>query len=247
MCRVNTRRAITIVIVGIVLGILGVLTARFWPWLPAAASSRAVEVDQLFRVMLGFAGFIFFLVEGLLIYAVIRFRRKAGDDSEGPPIHGNNTLEIVWTIIPALIVTYLGVYSYQVLQSVELVPADARVIEVTGQQFQWTYYYPEEDLETRELHLPVNETVLFKIEAVDVIHSFWVPEWRAKQDATPGIVSDFLIRPTEIGTFTAVCAELCGAGHAGMRGTIVVESQADFDQWLAEQESEAAESATASQ
>ncbi len=231
----NARRGILYVLIGIVLGVLGVLTARYWPWFPSPASTRAVEVDRLFRVFLGFAAAIFFLVEGLLVYAIFRFRRQSGDSGEGPPVHSNLALEVLWTALPAILVAYLGLYSFQVLQRVEAAAPEARVVRVISKQFQWSFYYPEADVLATELHLPVNEPVRFEIESEDVIHSFWVPEWRTKRDATPGQISELLITPSQSGTFPIRCAELCGAGHAAMINQVVVESQADFEAWLAAQ------------
>jgi cytochrome c oxidase subunit 2 len=233
---VKERTLFTVIIISLFLVATGFLVATRvdLSWLmPEQASSRAVLVDQLFRVLTGVATVIFLIVEGALLYAVIRFRRKPGDDRDGLPIHGNNTLEIVWTIIPAIIVAVIGIYSYQVLVRVEEKPESPLVVRVIGQQFAWSFEYPEAGIQSSVLHLPVNQTVQFQIEARDVIHSFWVPAFRVKHDATPGQIDDLILTPTEIGRYPIRCAELCGAGHAVMISEVFVDSQEDFDAWLA--------------
>lgn len=213
----------------------GVFVALRADLLLPAASARAVLVDQLFRVLLGISTVIFLLVEGALVYAIVRFRRRPGDDAEGPAIHGNASLEILWTLIPAAIVLIIGVYSFQVLQAIEVPGNRPMVVEVVSRQFAWEFRYPEQGITTSELHLPVNQPVLFQITSEDVIHSFWVPAFRAKRDATPGQVSALSITPTEIGRYPVRCAELCGAGHAVMTTEVVVEARGDFDSWAAAQ------------
>lgn len=226
------RTIFALVVVTLVLLGLGYLTATRLDVLPEAASSRALLVDQLFRVMLGIAAVIFFLVEGALIYAVIRFRQPPEDDSDAVPVHENLPLELTWTLIPALIVIVIGVYSFRVLTRVEAAPPDALVVEVIARQFSWEFRYPEAGVSSQELHLPVGRPVRFQITSEDVIHSFWVPAFRAKQDATPGQVSELVITPVEEGRFPIRCAELCGVGHAIMTSEVVVESEAEFEAWL---------------
>lgn len=228
------RSIFAIVIVSMLLLVVGYLAATQLNLMPAEASTRAVAVDQLFRVLLGVAAVIFVLVEGALVYAAIRFRRRAGDDADAAPIHGNTTLEVVWTAIPAMIVVAIGFYAYQVLTEIEQPAPSPMVVEVVGRQFIWQFRYPEHGVTSQELHLPVNRPVRLEITSGDVIHSFWVPQFRGKRDATPGRVSEFLVTPTEIGEFPVRCAELCGAGHAAMNTKVIVESQADFEAWLAE-------------
>ena len=208
-------------IVGILLIAAGFVVASQANLMPAVASTRAAAVDQLFRILLGISTVIFLLVEGALVYAVLRYRRKPGDDRPGPAIHGNTSLEILWTLIPA---------------AIEAPGLGPRVVEVVGRQFSWQFRYPEEDLATTELHLPVGQPVVFQISSEDVIHSFWVPAFRAKLDATPGQISELSMTPIEIGRFPIRCAELCGAGHAVMTSEVVVESPEAFDAWLAEQQ-----------
>jgi cytochrome c oxidase subunit 2 len=233
---VRERTLFISAIVAIVLIAAGFVVATQVNVMPPVASTRAVAVDQLFRVLLGVSTVIFLLVEGALVFAVIRFRRRAGDDRSGPAIHGNTSLEILWTLIPAAIVVVIGVYSFQVLAAIETPGLGPRVVEVVARQFSWQYRYPEADLETTELHLPVGQPVVFQISAEDVIHSFWVPAFRAKLDATPGQISELSMTPIEVGRFPIRCAELCGAGHAIMTSEVVVEAPEAFDAWLAQQQ-----------
>jgi len=232
---VKERTIFTVIVLSLVLIALGYLVATQvdFSWLlPAEASTRAVQVDRLFRAMMGIAVVIFLVVEGALLYAVLRFRRKPGDEREGAPIHGNNTLEIVWTLIPAVIVAVIGIYSYRVLADVEKKPENPLVVRVIAQQFVWTFEYPEAGITSNVLHLPVGQPVQFQIESRDVIHSFWVPAFRVKHDATPGQIDELIITPTEIGTFPVRCAELCGAGHAAMITEVEVESVENFQAWI---------------
>ena len=229
------RSIFIIIILTLVLVAVGYLVATSvdLSWLlPEQASERSVLVDQLFRFMMGIATVIFLIVEGALIYAVLRFRKKPGDEADAAPIHGNNALEIVWTLIPAVIVAVIGVYSFRVLTDVERVPDDPLVVRVVALQFSWRFEYPDSDVTSTVLHLPVDRPVQFQIESRDVIHSFWVPEFRVKRDATPGQIDELVITPTQIGRYPIRCAELCGAGHAAMVSEVVVESEQDFQAWI---------------
>lgn len=229
------RTILTVIVISLVLIAIGYLVATqidLSALLPVQASSRSVIVDQLFRILMGIATVIFLVVEGALIYAVIRFRKAPGDESDAAPIHGNNALEIIWTFIPAVIVAVIGVYSYQVLTEIERPGEEPLVVEVTARQFFWEFYYPEADVSSQILHLPLGKTVHFQITSEDVIHSFWVPEFRVKQDATPGQISELIVTPTKVGRYPIRCAELCGPGHAAMTSEVVVEEQADFERWL---------------
>jgi cytochrome c oxidase subunit 2 len=229
---VKERTIFALTILTLVLLAAGYWAATTVDVMPLQASSRAVAVDGLFRALIGMATVIFLLVEGALVYAVLRFRRKPGEQGEGAGYHGNNALEIVWTLIPAVLVTVIGIYSFQVLTDIERPAEDEVVVEVTGRQFSWEFYYPEFELTSSELHLPLERDVRFQITSADVIHSFWVPEFRAKRDATPGQVSELLVRTTLPGRFPIRCAELCGPGHAGMLGQVVVEGEPEFLAWV---------------
>jgi cytochrome c oxidase subunit 2 len=229
---VKERNFLLVIFAALILLIGGYLAATQLNLMPAQASTRAVAVDRLFQLLLGITAVIFLLVEGALVYAALRFRRRPGDDGDAVPVHGNVALEILWTLIPAAVVVFVGVYSVQILQDIERPQDNTMVVEVIGRQFSWEFRYPEEDVTTGELHLPVGRPVLFQITAEDVIHSFWVPEFRAKRDATPGQVAELSITPNQIGRYPIRCAELCGPGHAGMINEVVVEDEATFAAWM---------------
>ena len=223
----------------IVLVTTALLAAGFWVaanvnLMPAEASTRAALVDQLFRAMLGLAAVIFLLVEGLLLYSVLRFRRSKGDEGDAVPVHGNRALEIVWTVIPALIVVVIGSYSFRVLAASETREADPIVVNIHSRQFSWSFEYPAEGVTSTDLHLPLGRQARFLITSDDVIHSFWVPEFRVKRDATPGQIAELLVTPSRLGAYPVRCAELCGVGHAsmGLSSQAVVESPEDFQSWI---------------
>ncbi len=212
---------------------IGAFFTRINPLMPPAAAREATAIDTLFNFMLGIAVAIFLLVQITLLYFAIRYRRRDGDDEDGMPVEGNNALEIVWTAIPAAIVLTLAILSYRTFVNLRTPGRDALVVEVTGRQFQWQFYYPEEDIRTADtLRVPVNRPLNFRLTSLDVVHSFWVPNFRLKRDAMPGLITDMWATATTVGQYPIVCAELCGAGHSTMRGTIEVLSRADFNAWV---------------
>ena len=233
------------VLVGAAVGVVLALVAVLIPWLPPADSTQAVKVDHVYWFVTIICVVIFALVAGVSLYAVWKFRAAPDDTDDGAPIHGHTGLEVVWTAIPAVLVTAITVYSGVVLTQLEDIPKDHRVVEVTGQQFTWSFHYPGANVTSGQLALPVDEPVELKLTAKDVIHSFWVPEWRMKKDAVPGIETDLVITPTKEGTFTLVCTELCGLGHALMRAQALVLSNAGFQKWLGEQKAKAAQAGSA--
>jgi cytochrome c oxidase subunit 2 len=239
--QVKERTIFTLAVVTLIILAVSFFTANNLNLMPTAASGRAEMVDELTRFMIGIATAVFLVVEGGLIYVALRFRKRKGDETDAKAYHGNTTLEVIWTFIPAVIVVVIGVYSFNVLTEIERPSDDELVVEVIGRQFLWEFRYPEQGRTTQELHIPVNVPVRFEITSEDVIHSFWIPEFRAKRDATPGQVSDLLITPTRIGRYPIRCAELCGAGHAAMNAFVIVESQSDFEAWLQGDQASAAE------
>ncbi|MGH2521595.1 MAG: cytochrome c oxidase subunit II [Anaerolineales bacterium] len=214
------------------------LTVRI---MPVVASSQAPPVDVLFNTMLGIATAIFLLVEGTLVYSAIRFRRCKDETGDGLPIHGSNRLEIAWTLVPILIVLWLGVYSYQILAQFRPTSQEVLTVEVTAFQFDWEFGYPEYGFTSQDLYLPAGRPVQLKITSRDVIHAFWVPQFRVKQDAIPGRETELQFTANAIGAYRVVCAELCGAGHArmGLLRHAVVMNQADFDAWVSQQQTTA--------
>ena len=209
-------------------------------WNGEAGSTAAAPIDTLLDWMIIISSFVFAIVCVFLGYALYRWRVKPGDEGDGLPIHGNTRLEIIWTLIPTVIVLFAAGYSWVVLDEIEEVDADPLIVNVYSQQFAWTFGYPTEGNKWSEgeFHVPVGRQVIFRMNAQDVIHSFWVPEWRIKKDNVPGITTEAIITPDKPGTYQLICTELCGAGHATMRGTVVVESEKKFNRWVAGLEEE---------
>jgi len=233
------------VLVGVAVGGALALVAVLIPWLPSADSSQAHKVDDVYWFVTIICVAIFALVAGVSVYAIWKFRAAPDDEEDGSPIHGHTGLEVVWTAVPAALVTAISIYSGVVLVQVERIPAEHRVIEVTAQQFAWSFTYPEAKVTSGRLALPINQPVELKLTAKDVIHSFWVPEWRMKKDAVPGIETDVIVTPTKLGTFTVICTELCGLGHAAMRAQALVLTQAGFERWLNKEKKAAAAAGSA--
>jgi cytochrome c oxidase subunit II len=203
-------------------------------WDGQEASTAAPKIDNLLNVMIVISSFVFSLVMVMLGYALYKFRAKPGDESDGEPIHGNTRLEIAWTLIPTVIVLFGGGYSWKVLNEIEKVDKNPMTVDVFSQQYAWSFGYPGKGMaySQGEFHVPVNRQVQFKMHAQDVIHSFWVPEWRIKKDNVPGITTTATVTPDREGTYQLICTELCGFGHASMRAKVVVESPAKFQKWV---------------
>lgn len=203
-------------------------------WDGQQGSTAAPKIDQLLNVMIVLSAFVFALVMVMLFYALWKFKAKPGDESDGEPIHGNTRLEIAWTLIPTIIVLFGAGYSWKVLDEIEEPKADHLTVAVFSQQYAWSFAYPGKDYaySEGELHVPVGKQVQFKMHALDVIHSFWVPEWRIKKDNVPGITTTAIVTPDKVGTYQLICTELCGFGHATMRAQVVVEPRAKFEKWV---------------
>jgi cytochrome c oxidase subunit 2 len=212
-------------------------------WDGQQASTAAPKIDHLLNVMIVLSAFVFSLVMVMLFYALWKFKAKPGDESDGEPIHGNTRLEIAWTLIPTIIVLFAGGYSWKVLDEIEE-PVDKHLtVSVFSQQYAWSFAYPGKEYaySEGELHVPVDEQVVFRMHALDVIHSFWVPEWRIKKDNVPGITTTAIVTPDKLGTYQLVCTELCGFGHSTMRAKVVVEPRPKFERWVAGLERETPE------
>ncbi len=201
--------------------------------LPPLASAQGVIIDWLFGLHLKVIAFLFALVMVFMLYSIVVFRRKAGESGDGAHIHGNTTLEIIWTVVPVLIVAYFGYLGVVTLRDVTAAGPDEMVVRVTGSQWSWKFEYPRQGLTSSELVLPVNRDVRFDITSIDVIHSFWVPEFRVKQDAVPGAVNPLRVTTSVVGEYKVRCAEICGLVHAGMLAPVRVLPRADFDAWVA--------------
>jgi cytochrome c oxidase subunit 2 len=265
-----------IAIVGVLLIVGGFIIGLLTPSLfPAQASAEAPLVDNLFQIMLIIGGAIFLLVQGLLIYSAVKFRAKPGDTSDGVHIHGNATLEVIWTAIPAVIVTILTILSWNVFNVMQAPKDDEMVVHTTAARFNWAFAYdapvslmesqgvdvnamladgvlPESlaadladgtlTVSTTELHTYAGRPVRMDMQSRDVIHAFWVPVFRIKQDVIPGRTTTVRFTPTlpndpanAESWYPVVCTELCGAQHGAMMAyTIVHPDEASFNAWMSE-------------
>ena len=204
----------------------------------------AEQADNLFRPVFWIAAVIFFLVEGLLVYAAWRFRRRS--DADAPKqTHGNQRLEVLWTIIPAVLLAGIGVPTVITIFDVAERPTGANVVhvKVTGHQWWWEYEYTDIEVEggggnlktANELVIPTGRWVDLTITSVDVIHSFWVPKLAGKQDAVPGTDNYLKLRAEDVGVYEGQCAEYCALSHANMRLRVIAQTPAEFDSWVQRQ------------
>jgi cytochrome c oxidase subunit 2 len=221
--------------IGVIASLVGIGITLWIDWFPQPASTSADKIDTLYDVLLICSVPVFVLVMTIAIYSVLRFRAKPGDMGDGPPIHGNTRLEIIWVTIPFIMVTALAIYAWITLDDIEAKQPNEMVVNVTGQQFTWTFQYPSEKLDAKELVLPVNRPVDFKIHTKDVLHSFWVPQFRLKSDAVPGLTTEIRVTPDRVGSYEVVCAELCGIGHSTMRQYVRVVPAGEFQGWVSRQ------------
>jgi cytochrome c oxidase subunit 2 len=227
---------VQLVLLGVFFGAIAGVIAYFIPWLPTQASREAGRIDFVYWFVTIICIAIFALVAAVIAYSILKFRVPDDDDTDGPPIHGHTALEIWWTAIPALLVTAIAIASAIVLAHDEHLPKRHLTVEVTAQQFAWSFKYPSANGRVAgELRLPLGEPTLLELHSVDVIHSFWVPQFRQKQDALPGMVTRIIVTPTKLGTYPVQCTELCGLGHALMNSFAIVMKPADFDAWTKSQ------------
>lgn len=231
-------RHFAIVAVLVVVGAIGtylLLNAIYA--LPPAASEEAVAIDGLFRGHFILISFLFALVVVFILYSVVVFRRRPEDpeDVEGDHFHGHTGLEIAWTIFPLAAVVVFGVWGARLLTDIVRPEENEMTVQVTGQQWSWSFTYPEQgDFSTDELVLPASQPIRLEMTSLDVLHSFWVPEFRVKQDLVPGQVHELRITPLEEGDYKVRCAEICGTRHAYMVSDVRVVSPAEFDEWVQE-------------
>lgn len=225
-----------LVIVGAILTYVGLTSIGL---MPVEASVQSISVDWLWNLEIITISFLFALIVVPLVYSLIIFRRRKGDTSDAEHIEGNSTLEIAWTVIPLFLVVlfaYLGAYS---LGETRRVDPNAMIIKVTAFQWAWKFDYPEYGFSSDQLLLPVDKQVVLQMESPDVIHSFWVPEFRIKQDVVPGRITQYRITPNRIGDYKVRCSELCGISHAYMEAPVNVVSGQDFETWAAQQKAAA--------
>lgn len=217
---------------------LYVLLRVLYP-LPIAASAEAQPIDTMFTWHFVLIAFLFSLIMVFVLYAAVVFRRKPGDDSDGPHIHGHTGLEIAWTFIPIVLVIGFGIYGVDTLRNLLKENPQEVTIEVYGQQWSWDFYYPEhENISSPNLLvLEVNQPVVLEMESRDVLHSFWVPPFRVKQDLLPGSKTYLRFTPTittDGEPFKVQCAEICGQEHSGMLADVLVLNEVDYNAWVEE-------------
>ncbi|HEV2059845.1 MAG TPA: cytochrome c oxidase subunit II, partial [Solirubrobacteraceae bacterium] len=186
-------------VVGLVASALGIAAGLAIEWFPESASTQAGPIDHLYDVLIWASVPIFVLVCTVVLFSVMKYRMRPGEENlDGPPIHGNTRLEVVWTTVPAIILVVLCAYAWIVLIDIEEAQANEMRVNVTGQQFAWTFEYPQADgepIKSNQLYLPNDRPVRFYVKALDVIHDFWVPAFRMKIDAVPGIETKYRITP----------------------------------------------------
>ena len=220
-----------------------------YKWMPPQASAEAMMVDRLFSFMTVIGSFIFLGVVGTLLYSMIFQRAIKYDASDGPPIEGNVTLEVVWTAIPIVLVIWIAATSYQTYHQMSILgPITAEAspsaitqtsasgsspIEVRARQWAWEFYYPDVGISSTELHLPVDQRARFKLTSEDVLHGFYVPAFRVKQDIVPGKEIDFSFTPIKLGRYRLRDSEYSGTYFAANQANVVVERPEDYEQWLA--------------
>ncbi|MEB3256397.1 MAG: cytochrome c oxidase subunit II [Synechococcaceae cyanobacterium] len=270
--------ALITLLAGMALVLVGLWVGNNVSLLPLDASSNAPIYDDLFKVLFSIGTILFLGIVSLLLFSLVRFRRRPGQRGDGEAIEGNLPLEILWTAVPAIVVLFVGIYSYDIYERMggmvplndhsahlaahgESMPmgatvpvsvnegeeAQARVwggigpaggdatalpVDLTAMQFAFIFHYPGADITSGELHIPVGRPVELRMKANDVIHAFWVPQFRLKQDVIPGQPTLLTFTATRAGSYPIVCAELCGPYHGGMRSTVVVHEADDFATWL---------------
>jgi len=206
---------------------------------PTEASAQSIAVDQLFHVHLWLISFLFSLIMVTLMYSLIVFHRRKDEIGDGAYLTGNSTLEITWTAIPLVAVLVLAYAGAKTLGAIRVIDPTALQVKVTAGQWYWQYAYPDYGVTSTDLYLPVQVQIDLQMTSVDVIHSFWVPEFRVKQDIIPGRSVDLRVTPILIGKYKVRCSELCGLRHAYMEGAVYVVSQTDFAKWISQQQSAA--------
>ena len=258
--------AIYTILISIALIIGGIWASDNLNLLPAVASSNAPIYDELFKVLFVIGIILFVGMTALVVYSLIKFRKRPGQLGDGLAIEDNLPLEIFWTAVPAIVVLFVGLYSYDIydrmggMQSLasgshenHLMKSEEKIwggigsalmeqkstktvsmvnIELTAMQFAFLFNYPEGEIISGELHVPLGQPVSLRMESKDVIHAFWVPEFRLKQDVIPGQPTILNFTPTKAGRYPIICAELCGPYHGGMRSTVVVEEPEDYQEWF---------------
>lgn len=244
--RIGVKRSLTFVLAFAVLCCAATAFAG-GPWLPANYSTLGERIDHLYNVIFVIVVVIFFATEGALIWFVFRYRARPGKRI-AHPVHDHNAVEIVWSVIPALILVFLALYQWNAWADAKLRPpegADVVRVQIYARQFEWHMRYPGPDGEfataddvtlTNQLHIPTGQMILAQVRAQDVIHSFFLPNHRVKQDVIPGTTVQVWWDALATGTYEIACAELCGLGHYRMRALMYVHTPEEFESWLQEKQ-----------
>jgi len=236
----------TVAVTAIILAASGITPQRAWDsfFPPAPVTAEGVAIKELYDIVFYIAAVIFFIVEALIIWTVIRYRRKPGDDSLPPQTHGNNLVEVIWTAIPLAIVLVLFVMSWQTLNVVQAQPSADVHIRAVAARFQWTFDYLDQGGQPvfsqfipqgagEGMTVPVGEPVRVTLTTPDVIHAFYVPQFLFKKDVVPGKDNEFTFTAEEAGTYRGQCAEFCGAFHGAMVFEVRAVPRAEYDAWYA--------------
>jgi cytochrome c oxidase subunit 2 len=227
--------------------------AGWWPmqghWLPENINAHGAVIDNLFLFILVLTGVIFIATTLVMFWLLWRYDAEK-NTARATFTHGSHTLEVVWSILPAATLVFIAIYQMNAWADAKMrrpkLPSGVikpPLAEITGRQFEWRIRYAGEDgivgtpddiQLVNDLHLPVNEEIVLSIKSADVLHSFFLPNMRVKQDVVPGMKQYVWFQPTRAGVFDIVCAELCGWGHYKMRGRLTIEPREKFDAWLAQ-------------
>jgi cytochrome c oxidase subunit 2 len=253
------RREIILLAIGtIILAIVSLGIGELsYSWLPPQAAAESILFDDLFSFLVTLGAFIFLGVTGALVYSIIFYRAGKYDISDGPHIEGNLTVEVIWTVIPFVLVIWIGVYSYQIYDKMSIlgpmehhhmsmgmksanaepiktseIPQDSEKIEVISKQWAWIFNYPEQKISSTQLHLPVNQRAYLTLKSEDVIHGFYIPAFRVKQDVIPNETINFEFTPIKVGKYRLRDSQYSGTYFAAMQADVIVESPEEYDRWL---------------
>jgi cytochrome c oxidase subunit II len=232
------KRLVILSIIAAALSIVGIFVFLRFDFIPSPASAERQTIDSLAKITFAIASVVFSVVLVVFLDSILFFRRRPGDNSEGPGIRNYASLERGWTLIPLAMVIGIAIYAAFTLEKITAaaVPATRELqVEVTAARFSWQFYYPEFNITSNDLELPVNQRVHFSMQSKDVVHSFWVQEFGPKQDIVPGMTTELRITPTKPGNYIVQCSQLCGYGHTNMLAPVHVVSSADFQKWAQQQ------------
>ncbi|HTP64969.1 MAG TPA: cytochrome c oxidase subunit II [Geobacteraceae bacterium] len=197
----------------------------------------AEEVDSVFIFIFLVGLFFFIITQGALIWFAVRYRRRRhAEEAETPYITGNRPLEIVWVVVPSLLLLAIFLYGYVVFRDIRTPPAGAAEINVTAKQWLFVFKYADGRQEINQVHVPMGKPVRFLLTSADVIHGFYLPEFRVKQDILPGRYTDLWVQPVKEGSFDIFCTQYCGTGHSTMRAVMVVMNPQQYSEWAAGEE-----------